>query len=279
MRRILFGILVAASLAAADPIVVDVRPSSAPNAFGSPSWGGYVANAMSSLQGNLGNIGARSTDPTAYEIMSPYGLTPGDIMVTSFNSWRGVAGPLAPPFGSELGNRLHFGAHIYATDAATTFTLADVSFFITSPDAALNFFGDLSGTTLNGTTRVGRNWGPDNTPDTGDDVYYQSGQSDATLLHDLWYVGVGNAYWPGGPGDPLTGQAALDATSNYISGYPGFVVFGGYSVRSETGYGAGSASVQATPEPASALLMMGSLFVGAYRAAKKRRLRAAKHEA
>ena len=91
-------------------ITLDVVPSSAPNANGSPSWAGYLANALNSLENNLGNIGSRATDPTAYEIAGPV-VQPSDFMVTSFNSWQGVAGPLPAPFTSELGNRMHFGLH------------------------------------------------------------------------------------------------------------------------------------------------------------------------
>ncbi len=44
----------------------------ASNVFGSPSWPGYLANALNSLENDLGN-GDRSTDPTAF---APDGVTP-----------------------------------------------------------------------------------------------------------------------------------------------------------------------------------------------------------
>lgn len=91
-------------------VMMQVYPSSAPNVFGSPSWPGYLSNAMNSLHNGLGNIGNRATDPTAYEIAGPF-VTPGDFIVTSFNSWRGEAFPAAP-FNAEFGNRMHFGLHI-----------------------------------------------------------------------------------------------------------------------------------------------------------------------
>ena len=50
-------------------VVMNVFVSPAPNVFGSPSWDGYVANALNSLENNLGNVGDRGLDPTAYEII------------------------------------------------------------------------------------------------------------------------------------------------------------------------------------------------------------------
>ena len=45
-------------------VTLDVYASSAPNAFGSPSWGGYVVNALNSLENGLGNIGEHFTTLT-----------------------------------------------------------------------------------------------------------------------------------------------------------------------------------------------------------------------
>ena len=61
-----------------------VVASPAPNIFGSPSWAGYVINALNSLENDLGEIGNRSTDPTAYSIFDPGSLIdPSEIIPLS----------------------------------------------------------------------------------------------------------------------------------------------------------------------------------------------------
>lgn len=251
-------------VANAATIELDVRASSAPNAFGSPSWGTYTTNALNSLKNDLGNVGDRATSPTAYEILSG-GYALGDVMVTSFNSWRGEAGA-ASPFDGEYGNRLHFGLAAVSSDGSTTFTLADVNYSITSTDGVLDFAGDLSGTTLNGTTRIGLNYGSDGIRGTADDIWYTSGEDDTTLLNALFYVGVGNAYWPGGPGDTLTGQAAIDSVAAYIRAN-NVGITGAYSINGFNG----QADLRLVPLPPAALAglaLMGGL--GLVRRLRKR---------
>ena len=207
--------LVASAAAAQGPIAMTICPSPAPNAFGSPSYPGWRANALAALQtGGCATSGNRDVDPTAFVPLSLH-YQPEDVMVTSFSSWRGTENA-PPPFDSELGNRLHCPLRVRG-DGSQQFTLADVDFEMTSSDAnVLGFTGTLAGTTLDGVNRVGVNFGPDRKPGTLDDEFYTSGEGDAVLLDALYYRGPGNAYWPGGPGDPLTGQAALDATAAYI---------------------------------------------------------------
>jgi hypothetical protein len=254
------GLALGLSVPAFAQTTLQVIPSSAPNAFGSPSWAGYSANALNSLQNNLGNIGSRATDPTAYEIAGPI-VQPGDFMVTTFNSWQGVAGPLAAPFTSEEGNRMHFGLH---ASSATPFDLAEVTFSISSSDPAnsLSYVDDLSGCNFNGTTRIGLNWGPDGIKGTSDDILYTAGNvgNDQTLVNELFYVGAGNALWPGGsdpnPGNPAGGaQAAIDDTTNYIMGNAPFAITGSYSILGNTG----SATVTVIPEPATISLLAMAL--------------------
>lgn len=195
-------------------LVVKQFWSPAPNAYGSPSWGGYVANAQTGIQGGGVNVGDRNTDPTGYEILSTF--TPGDMMVTSFTSWRGVAGPLAP-FAGEYGNRLHVGASIISD---TAFTLADVTFDYQSSDGSLNYSGDLAGTNFGTGSRVGVWYGANGVLGGGDDVIYNTSNigNDSVLINELYYVGVGNAFWPGGDLTPPSSgtQADIDATAAYI---------------------------------------------------------------
>jgi hypothetical protein len=58
--------LVASAAAAQSPIAVTICPAPAPNAFGSPSYPGWRANALAALQtGGCATIGDRDVDPTA----------------------------------------------------------------------------------------------------------------------------------------------------------------------------------------------------------------------
>ena len=216
--------MICSSSAYSMALTIDIRPSSAPNVFGSPSWNTHQSNALNSLENGLGNIGDRNTSPTAYEILNGEYMA-GDVMVTSGNSWRGQANPAAP-FDQEHGNRLHFGLHLFG-DGVVQFKLEDLNFAITSSDAALNFAGNFSGLSFNGTSRIGIHWGADRAKGGGDDTVYVAGNG-TTLIDEMVYVGVGNAYWPDfTPGPDL--QADIDSTINYLkTNKP--VIMGEYSI-------------------------------------------------
>jgi hypothetical protein len=264
------GLALGASLTASASIKLDVVASSAPNAYGSPSWSGYVANALNSLGNNLGNIGSRATDPTAYEVAGQY-VQPGDFMVTTFNSWRGTVSPAAP-FNNELGNRMHFGLHAYG-DGTTQFKLEDLTFAVHSSDPgdSLITTGNFIGYNFNGVTRYGINWGADRTKGGGDDIIYTSGNGQ-TPVDELVYVGVGNALWPAGddpnPGNPAGGaQAAMDDTVNWILGNAPFTITGQYWIQGDTG----SDSVTVVPEPTT--IVAGALLLLPFGASTLRLLR------
>jgi len=239
-------------------ITITVVPSSAPNGCGSSSWLAYTQNAINSLENGLGNIGDRASDPTAYEIAGPT-IMPGDIMVTSFPSWRGVADP-SPPFDAELGNRLHFGLHAVG-DGTTQFRIVDMVMTMTSsdPDNSLGYSFDWLGYTYR-PWAVGIDWGPDRTKGTGDDVRYYSYESGENLIDELVYVGAGNAWWPGAYQNLTTTaerQAAIDDTVSWICANAPITFSGTYTIYDPTGQsvlGSGGASVQVVPVPGAALL-------------------------
>jgi hypothetical protein len=246
---------------AAGGITLNVYPSSAPNAYGSPSWAGYAANALTSLENGLGTTGDPSVSPTAYAIAGPV-ISPGDIAVTTFHSWRGQVNPPAP-FANEYGNRLHFGLHAFG-DGQTQFTLEDLTFEIHSSDAGdtLVFTGDFIGYSYNGTTRYGIDWGADRVKGGIDDVTYTSGNG-TTLVDELVYVGAGNAWWPGGddpnPGNPAGGaQAAMDGLYSWVRANGPITVTGEYEIGDFTG----SAAVDVVAIPAPGALLLGGLGLG-----------------
>lgn len=240
-------------------IVIEQYFSSAPNVYGSPSWNGYVANALNSLENGLGDIGNRTTDPTAYQRLNGY-YAPGDVMVTSYNSWMGVANPGAP-FGSEYGNRIHAGLHIYG-DGLTQFRLEDLTFSMSSSDGpnSLAWAGNFIGYDFNNTTRYGVDWGADNAKGGGDDTIIFGAGSGLLWVDELVYVGVGNAFWPQVPTDGLTGQAALDSVAAYIVANS-IAIANTYCIKDQSGAQVcNTASIQLIPEPTGAAILGSGLF-------------------
>jgi hypothetical protein len=237
-------------------IMIDVQASSAPNAYGSPSWSGYLSNSLYALENGLSSYGpSRSTDPTGYEA-APAIIGPGEIAVTSFNSWRGQVNPAAP-FNNEHGNRIHFGLHAYG-DGSIQFTLEDLSFDMHSSDPGdtLAWGGNFVGLGYNG-ARYGINWGADRAKGGGDDIVYTTGNG-TTLVDEIVYVGAGNAWWPGyggsygpDPANPIGGaQAAMDDFFAWVNSESSILVDMTYTIGNYTG----SDSVTVVPVPAAVIL-------------------------
>ena len=230
-------------------VVMEVFASPAPNFSASPSWNGYLANALDSLENNLGNIGDRNLDPTAYEIL-PDGSIIGtrELIVSNFNSWRGVADP-ASPFDNEFGNRIHFGVHVIG-DGAMRFRLEDLAYEVSSTDTnnLLGFTGDFSGGTYSA-TRIGIDYGADMTKGGGDDTVIDSGAA-TQFVDELIYVGVGNGF----DASPLSGtnQEKIDQLVAQIGSETTFDFTGAYSLSDSTGssiLAAASTTISVVPEP------------------------------
>ena len=268
MRLSIIPLLASISLFCCAPvqgdIVMEVVASPAPNFFGSPSWSGYLSNAMNSLENGLGEIGDRTTDPTAYETFEENeAVSVWELIVSSFGSWRGVAGPSAP-FDNEFGNRVHFGLHVVG-DGTMKFRMADIDFEVTSGDGnSLGFVGDFSASDYSG-TRVGIDYGFNMVKGGGDDTIITSG-SGTQFVDEFIYVGVGNAYDASGEAGP-SDQEKLDQVVASVLPFATFDVTGKYTLNDSLGgfLAEGSTTFQVVPEPASGIALMMLGFVGMLR--------------
>jgi len=224
-------------------VVIMVFPSPAPNAFGSPSWPGYVTNAINALQNGLPSVGNPANDPTAYFRVSTE--TDRDNIVTGFPSWKGFANPgtkFGPAFANELGNRLHFGLAIIGTNG-TTFSLSGLSFDMesTDPGDIFQFIGDFSDpmdpSNVYSSTRVGI--APNNAVIT-------SGPA-TQVVKALYYVGVGNAIAPDDvtPQCMGTDQSTIDCVKAFYDSIMPFRVTTTYTLKDSDGgvLGTNSATV------------------------------------
>jgi hypothetical protein len=270
--KLLLATALAVTAGRAD-VLVDVRPSSGPNAYGSPSYSAWVANVMFALQNDLDAVGDPDTDPAAYSVAARLGVrdniasSSGDA-ATEFPSWRGMANPGAvfgPAFANEYGNILFFGLRVIGDGEA--FRLSNLAFSIvgTDYDNALGFDGDFSDPSDVYTPRcIGVYYGEDRIPGTADDVVRVSGE--ATLLVDeLYYRGVGTSSLAGVDPYPGAGQAPLNGVAEYYTYYAPLTVTMTYTLNDDAGLalGAGSASVVFdTPEPgATGLALLGAALI------------------
>lgn len=219
-------------------VIIMVFPSPAPNVFGSPSWPGYVTNAINALQNGLSSVGDPATDPTAYYRVTQE--TDRDNIVTGFPSWKGFANPgtvFGPAFAAELGNRLHFGLVIIGTNG-TLFSLSGLSFAMesTDPGDILQFTGDFVGSSYS-STRVGI-----------DATNHVINSGPATqLVKALYYVGVGNAIAPNDLTPPCPGsdQSTIDCVKAFYDSIMPFRITTTYTLNDPNGVflGSNSASV------------------------------------
>lgn len=258
------GLIVAASLAIAAPamadITISVTPASAPNAFGSPSYAGWYANANYAIENGLSTYGAAG--PSQYNA-APSTMDYSQNFVTSFNSWQGQTNPgtaFGPAYGSELGNRLAFGVHVLGN--GQQFSISQLSFQGTSTDGSLDFAfnpGDYSYSDQ----YIGINYGADGIKGTGDDFRITSGPA-TQLVDELVGRGSGNAWWPAVPDNGATPELAIQNMESQLAASGPINFSGTYSLTDGTNTLAlGQGSVTFVPAPgAFALLGLGGLVAG-----------------
>jgi hypothetical protein len=267
-------------------ITITVLPSIAPNADGSPSFAGYLANANYALENNLSSLGTPGT-PTYYSQLSNGATVQGgDAAVTSFHSWQGQLNPTGA-FANEDGNRIHFGVEIVGTKGST-FSLSQLRAVMTSSDPNAVDLTYSNGVGAHGSLGLGSNFlnvaaytpnkiGIIHNADGSINHLITSGDS-TQLVDEIVYVGIGNAWWPnvGTPGEqtPFSpGATETDAMNNY---YAFLNANGGVDVATtyylvdanNNTIASGTASVDVVPAPAAVLL--GLLGLSGLAAFKRR---------
>jgi len=268
--------MVCTSISQAAIVRFDVVPSYGPNAFGSPSWSGYLSNAQTALMmGSPANIGDRNTDPTAFELVDPANpfapaneIQPSEMIVTPFNSWRGMAGPSAP-FAGEFGNRVQFGFAL-ETDGFGQLDIATLDIEWTKQwmnnDAAMDTSAIIldpltQGTFLTATytaATIGVLYGGDGAVGGGDDTILSSGTGPVDAIYS---VGVGAGLLPDDIGG-ATDQEEIDLfIGNLLSAnHPAQKIKTSYTVMLDSGEQLMSMStVFLVPEPASLITMIPAL--------------------
>jgi hypothetical protein len=233
--------------------------SSAPNVFGSPSWSGYVTNAIAGIQNGCAATGDPNS-PTYYQSSTTF--QPTQLIVTDYNSWNGVVNP-GGAFSGEYGNRLHDGLFVNGNGAE--FSLSELNFNMNSSDPAdaLNFTGGFSSSDDYSDTRVGII----NLSGGGEELVTSG--SATQLVNELVYVGIGNAFCSGSPGDCGGGSfTSIGDLVAYMNSNAPFTVTNTYSLVDANGDTIASvssvANITAAPEPMELIPVAGLLFMVAF---------------
>ena len=262
MKKMLSSALAAAAMLCAvsapvkADIVIDVVPWLAPNAFGSPSWGMAVTNAVTGMMN--GGV-ATGTGPSAFIPNS--NITAAQAIVTGFPSWMGQANPGAvygPAYANELGNRMTFAVGIVGT-AGTEFSISQLSFNSVSSDPgnALGF-GYAAGSYSYSPDYVGVIYGQNGAPNT----YVTSGPS-TQLVNAIFGRGSGDSYAAYCPTMGACDTAAQQAAIAAAAIGPSYTFTGTYTIDDFSG--SGTFNVAAVPEPSTwAMMILGFIGIACY---------------
>jgi hypothetical protein len=260
-------------------VTITVTPSVAPNAFGSPSYGTYVSNAVYALENGLSSYGDPNS-PSYYQALSNGAqITAGQNLVSGFSSWDGTADPgtvFGPAYANELGNRVLFGLTILGN--GQQFSISQLSFTETSNDPSNAMgFTFAAGSYNYSNEYVGVIYGAGGAADIADYTYVTSGPN-TQLVDALYGRGSGNAFAVYST-DP--GTTIQDKLNNALAGIPNMTLTGTYSLIDTPGsqintfaMSLGYVNVAAVPEP-STLISTGTGVVLALAYARRRRRRAA----
>lgn len=180
------AVLSLCALAIAEPTLT-IKPALGPSAYGSPSWTGFVNNAITALKEKRDSVGDLAQNATAFQVVDSVQF--GELLVGSLPLWRGQLKPTGT-FAAESGNRLHFTLHVIGN--GQRFSLADVAYEVTSGDAKnlLAMKGTLADVAYSA-GRVGIDYGPDRKRGSDDDIVFQDGEPATVPVDELYYVGIG----------------------------------------------------------------------------------------
>lgn len=271
MKQLVRLILISTVLAivASADVTLGVFASLAPNRWGSPSYTGYVDNAVLALETGAQSAGDQSL-PTGYSQISQEDALQG--IVTNFNSWLGSADPTRA-FAGELGNRLTYG--VVVDGNGDQVSAGNLSFTMVSTDPL--------GTLSYGSPEKIDEYSADSS--TG--VYGTSGSSGAQVLYgfdgkkwvavtdadslyyDLVFVGMGNAddgsRFSSSP-PTATDQDLIDAAAPAAP----YTVTGTYTYESGASVVSASKTVDVVaPEPTSLILLV-TMLAGVWVVRRKR---------
>ncbi len=155
----------------------------------SPSYDLYAENAITAMLDGEGHRGGSlRVTPTAFNKRHNNRVSPGEIIATEFNTWRGDLDPDGA-FTAEAGTFWRLGVRI---SSKRPFTLGEVRKLYSDSLDADEFTLAESIVSFAANRAVGINWGANGRPGGGDDVIYDSDLHDAATTPLNVFAWLGN---------------------------------------------------------------------------------------